>query len=443
MGGGGSVPAGGIDQYVKDRHSDSWFTYRAALMDRYIISSALLGNNRDLNPFGTGVPVGDVSVHLTTDSERAQLHSPFAIAAFLRGSNAIQYTPNEVPIRAAMEANALFGALSEVQYKGAQDIGYFMPDAFSGEIVTGQSGGVVQKSNFLSAWLSNIPTNTINDLADVNEAIRTSALATLRTILPQNADETFVESVNQAITQANRVFLDSAKDSEAMQLYESEVKQDHLNAMTRLSAGMGNAGAANSSALIVGLAILEEGHNKNLSRARTDLVNKNYNQVFLQILGNLQQFKQAEIQAFLSIYTPNLEAHATRLIEAEADRQEQISMANTMLHQQLALRIQTSVGVNLQRFENEKLLLAFDRESLEFNINLKKQYEDFIFKTIYEPMLQGVATVTGGMIPYKDAPSKVGGVLSGAASGAAAGSVIPGVGTAIGGIVGGIAGAFS
>jgi len=164
----------------------------------------------------------------------------------------------------------------------------------------------------------------------------------------------------------------------------------------RFERGMQDINAVMSSAFVIGRALIEENHDRQVAKYSADLHMKAFSDDAIRVIQLKLEYQKMASSVIAEIYRMKI----------------------------VAKKEQTDTDMNIDDKDAK-----WDLEVFQYGANL-------------------LASIGGGTVnPSKPGPSQVqsaiGGGLSGAAAGAMAGSVIPGLGTAAGAIIGGVLGAAS
>lgn len=258
----------------------------------------------------------------------------------------------------------------------------------------------------------------------------------------------------------------SAADIATMKTaYTGTINETYEKSLAEFFGGMAALNSVNSSAFMIGGAMLMRARDRDLSKFEADLIRDGQK---AKIDFQKDRLQYIEALAKISVEIDSKKALVgTELNVKYEDRrvQYQTEALRGMIHMLVAqaqlrwqLTGQNTSSVQQEHLENTKFLadytakviegkrmaqvLETEYEERELHLDVKDTLWDM---TVYQyggNILSAIGTGGGGYIP--DGPSPVGqalgGALSGAAVGAGVGSVVPGIGTAIGAGVGALLG---
>jgi len=195
--------------------------------------------------------------------------------------------------------------------------------------------------------------------------------------------------------------LETGIDVDAVVTAEADLLDDRLisDVLPRYEAAKSNAGAAFTSAFVIGRAILEDGNNKQVAAFDAKLR--------LQLAQQLLTIRKEVALARLGV---------------------------SIEHKRLVTVLSTEMSriIAAGRLDSDKTQAEMDAKDRLFDLEVY-QYGSNVMGSI-----SGAAIRSGSDV--NTTQTAIGGALSGAAAGAMAGSVIPGVGTALGAAAGGVLG---
>lgn len=278
------------------------------------------------------------------------------------------------------------------------------------------------------------------------DAIITKAFTEVDTQLtdPSSSIDTVVASVvskalanatslmTAAVTAATSAATSSSLDS-AVAAYTNAQKAEFLSGVGRWAAGMAEANAAEGSAYVIGLGLIEARFLAQISEYR-------------QQLG--QQGYQVALQQYIDAYNKNLALHLDAYVRSWLQYRQNRIQTILQGSQQMAAFLSEKVShykdlVRLQAEISRMTIVALkEKKDAQLAIDSKDgewELDQFVKAgNIFAQIAGGTA---GPVVPKDSALSTaLGGAMSGAATGAAIGSVVPGLGTAAGAIVGGTLG---
>lgn len=217
--------------------------------------------------------------------------------------------------------------------------------------------------------------------------------------------------------------LSSTAISDQVDAYETRVVPRFLRSVNRFAAGLADIGAVNSSAFIVGMALLESEVNADVNKFDADI----------------------SAQAFNEIAAGGIKATFQAAATQRQQRNLYLAEATNLLMQALQQKIQLQAEATRLQSELNRVKIVAKQEETDRNLEIAVQDTFFDLSVL----AQGMSVVGGltGASYIPDKPSKaqsaIGGAISGVATGAAIGSAVPGIGTVAGAVVGGIGGLLS
>jgi len=222
----------------------------------------------------------------------------------------------------------------------------------------------------------------------VNMLAAPNALQTMVTLLSAGTSlDTLISSILDT-TRIDTVVTEFAADLDARLI--SEV-------LPRFNSGMRDINAVQSSAFVIGRALIEENQDRQVAKFSADMHSKAGSDDAIQVIGMKLDYQKAVAQLLAESYR----------VKIVAKKEEN--------------------DVNMDIDEKDGL---WDVELFQYGGNV-------------------LAAIGGGVANPKtakgpsQAQSAIGGAMSGAAAGAMVGSVVPVIGTAVGAVVGGVLGAAS
>lgn len=284
------------------------------------------------------------------------------------------------------------------------------------------SGSVIDrmhsKYNSVSSDVDNFSPRTEHGLA-VDQAIADAADA-------YKKDIDYINNLSQQIAgalQAAVDAIDSAPIDNEVQSYENSLKNQHLRTVARFAAGMADINAVNSSAFVIGMALLEREYSNEVSSYRAKL--------------NLQMYD--------SVVTAAIRSHLESYIRRYAIRDTFVADAAARMLQLQSNQLSWKLALVQYKGDIERITYIMEKERTERDISLDVSYAQWEFDTVQfaANIMAGLSGGTMGTVQQEPSviASTIGGAMSGASVGAGIGTAIaPGTGTAIGAIVGAVAG---
>jgi hypothetical protein len=213
----------------------------------------------------------------------------------------------------------------------------------------------------------------------------------------------FQDLVDVAYDKYDSKVMSQTAINDAVEQYDKRTQRTYAQALNRFAGPMADIGAVNSSAFIIGTALMEADRQRDTN----------------------------EYNANQSLAFHNLKVQAVTNAS---------SQLGSMLLQKIELH--KASATMLQEFERMKHVMKGEQEARNTELSRADALWDL------EALVKGASIISypsgAGYIP--DKPSKtssaLGGALSGAATGAAIGSVVPGLGTAVGAGIGAVVGAI-
>lgn len=210
--------------------------------------------------------------------------------------------------------------------------------------------------------------------------------------------------------------LSSTAISDQVDAYETRVVPRFLRSVNRFTAGLADIGAVNSSAFIVGMALLESEVNADVNKFDADI----------------------SAQAFNEIAAGGIKATFQAAATQRQQRNLYLAEATNLLMQALQQKIQLQAEATRLQSELNRVKIVAKQEQTD------KDLEIAILDSGWDLdiLLKGMGVVGGltGASYIPDKPSKAQSAIGGAISGAAAGGMVAGLPGAIVGGIGGLLG---
>jgi len=240
---------------------------------------------------------------------------------------------------------------------------------------------------------------------------------------PNNIDlaSAIASAISSAMQEATNLVADVNIDNMVKE-YESESKPQHLRNVSRFAAGMADINAVQSSAFVIGMALMENQFSKEVSRFRA----------------------QIKAELFSKTVMKAADATASAYINRYATRDGFIAQAVNMMHAIFAMYLNAQAEAMKVGVEVERMSVVAEKERADRQLEI-----DVAFARWDADALQFagnfVAALSGGVVgPIGQKPSTaqsaLGGALSSAAAAAPTGNPYIIAGAAV---LGGIGGALS
>lgn len=248
-----------------------------------------------------------------------------------------------------------------------------------------------------------------------------------------NSYISFLQDIGSSLTIiANGVDLINSDDyiDEDIDAYSRQLDDDiDNNALVKFRAGMRDINAVNSSAFIIGEALILGMKGRDVAKYSADLHLANTtqrNQMIVDLTGKGVNLTQLKLQDRLARnqMTINIADQMIKSLMARVEFEKSVAM--------ISVDAKTKHIIANKEYTTENLSIA--ESDAKWDLELF-QYTGNMLAAI------GGGTSGAGQKQPSTAQSALGGAMSGAAMGASVGSVVPGIGTAIGAIGGAIIGA--
>jgi len=270
-------------------------------------------------------------------------------------------------------------------------------------------------SDYISRITSDATFETTKFGSLISKAITEAANA-----YPNNIDlaSSIALAISSAMQEATDLVADVNIDNMVTE-YENESKPQHLRNVSRFAAGMADINAVQSSAFVIGMALMENQFSKEVSRFRA----------------------QIKAELFSKTVMKAADATASAYINRYATRDGFIAQAVNMMHAIFAMYLNAHDEAMKVGVETERMSLVAEKEQKDRQLEIDVAFARWDADTL---QFAGnfIAALSGGvMAPIGQKPSTaqsaLGGALSGAAAGAATGNpILAGVGAVLGGIGG-------
>ncbi len=251
-----------------------------------------------------------------------------------------------------------------------------------------------------------------------------------------------VAAVTAAVTAAETI-LESAPVTNMIEQFRRRAESTHLKSLSRFTGGMADVNAVQSSAFLMGMALLESEHGERVEEFIARLSMQIYESVVPAYLQLEATFSTDHLATFRDRANTHLRAQTVLDLQVRSGRDNFMRQAVNDLS-----------GMLVRLGESKRTLAATSGEAgrLKFVALSERDKQDVLYDVeewLWELKLfqYGAnvlsAQVTGGQV-LPERPSQMSTTLGGAMTGAAIGTgqAGPGIGTAVGAIVGGIGGYF-
>lgn len=229
------------------------------------------------------------------------------------------------------------------------------------------------------------------------------------------ANDISTNAIANAIAAATAA-LSSSAISDQVDAYEDRVVPRFLRSVNRFSSGLADIGAVNSSAFIIGMALLESEVNADINKYDADI----------------------SAQAFNAIASDGIRQTFQAAANKRQQRNVQFAEASNLLLQVLIQKNQLSHDAARLQSELNRVKIVAKQEQTDRNLEIAVQDTFFDLDVLQRAM--GIVGGLTGASYIPDKPSKAQSAIGGAISGVAAGAAIGGP---PGAIIGGIGGLLS
>ena len=258
--------------------------------------------------------------------------------------------------------------------------------------------------------------------------------------------------VDDAVAKATSIDLSDVMDN-LVDAYEDDIKPAHLRSISRMTGGMADINAVNSSAFVIGLTLAENQFQSDVRKFRAerraatmDRVIAEYGETYrtmMQLYANTGTAKTAQQ---LQTYAQDLQNYMSSYLQYQKDRDLFLIEGANQITQLLSIEIDSDKVATTIQTELNRMKIIAKKEQTDRNIDL----DVLDAKWPFDLLLMGgnmLASMSGSAYvvnrPMSAVQSALSGVMTGASVGATIGtSIEPGVGTAIGAGIGVVAGAF-
>jgi len=274
-----------------------------------------------------------------------------------------------------------------------------------------------------------------NALAEVNNAVSAvdvnSVISTIISNTLTDTDNLINKAVSKAATEAVNINVDALVTA-----VEASSRVQLLQSQARLSAGLADINAVNSSAMAIAMAMLEDQHLKGIEKFRQDLKR-----------GNQSELVQQYIQAYIQRVQINAELSIRNSLQHNNIKSAALQAASAQMMQIFSWHLEHSKNMAVLQMDATKTTIIAMKEKIDrqLEIDVRDARWDLDAITQGANLLGNIAGGMGSVNPGtpNQAMSALAGAGSGAALGASIGSVVPGIGTGIGAVIGGIGGALA
>jgi len=220
--------------------------------------------------------------------------------------------------------------------------------------------------------------------------------------------------------------------TKALSAFRARQTVEHFKSVSRFTAPVAQAGAINSSAYVVGIALLEGEFEDRLAQ---------YDAAFTLPLT------QAAFNAFVTAYVQQAQFHMdasnrAKLVEKQLKLQY-LTDGSRLMAQLLRDRVTAEHSAAALKVDSNRIGLVALGEEASANLEIDNKASNWDLE-IFQQAGNVLSAIHGSVVPSAGQTSRlqsaIGGGLGGAAIGAQIGSVVPGIGTAVGAGVGGLLG---
>ncbi len=277
-------------------------------------------------------------------------------------------------------------------------------------------------------------TEAILDASKTVDSVRGGAIADVNTIM------------DAAVTQT-QVMIASAPIQDMIKEFQRNAETTHLRAISRFAGGMADINAVQSSAYLIGMALMEAEHVQSVDLFSAQLALNIYNTVIGQYLTTHGRYISEELGTFVDRFNAHLRSDTVLTAQKDVNRSAMINSGANDISRLLLSSVDGKRTVSSMQNEVSKTRIIAKSE--ETKQGVLYDVEDWLWDAkafqYGSNVLSGIST--GGQV-LPEAPSQmsstVSGVLSGAAVGAFAGGTKFGVPGAIAGaVIGGVGGYFN
>jgi len=278
----------------------------------------------------------------------------------------------------------------------------------------------------MSTIIQGIVTEAITDAATTIDTIREGVVGDINSLM------------NSALTQLE-VMLTAAPVKDMIAEYQRNAETAHLRSVSRYAGGMAEINAVQSSAYLIGMALMEAEHVQSVDQFSAQLSLQLYNTIMSQYFATHGRYTQEELGTFVDRFNNHVRTEGARLVQNDALKGQMInkgamdiaSIAFSQIdHDRLAATVQADMSRTKIIAKNEELKqgVLYDAEDWLWDLKVY-QYGSNV--------LSGIST--GGQV-LPESPSQMSTTLSGAMAGAAVGATLGPQAAVAGGVIGGIGG---
>ena len=313
-----------------------------------------------------------------------------------------------------------------------------------------------QLSTYFASPASTVTTlkDTADPQADESVDLIVTAARTDITNIHSDASTNVLTEIDDVVDAAVTKAVDTSVDAVVETLiasYEDNTKDQYLRSINRFVAPMADINAVHSSTFVIGMALLEDGYNRDVrtfaANTKKELVDR-YMNVYATMMNIYiatgAQLTRDRIANFNQVFAQYITAY----IQNEQSKDQFLVQSTSEMMAALKSNINFEASaVNLQS-EINRLKIVASKEQTDRDLELDVADAQWPF----DVLLQGgnmLASISGAAStvnrPMSTAQSALSGALSFGAAGAQLGSAIPGVGSLAGfgiGAAAGVAQAF-
>lgn len=264
-----------------------------------------------------------------------------------------------------------------------------------------------------------------NDFADhVSAAITQAALAYPSTSVAtdmlaiHSAERSSISTAITAALTAAAAVVAGTPIAGMVTAYETKIKKQYHAAISRLSSGMADINAVNSSAFIWGLSGIERELLDGIAGYTAGLEYEAYKTAF-----------NAYMDAFKTTFQYHLSYHGTKTTARDNFLSQSVSYIGNLVQAKIARQFDIMIK------QSELNMLIHNSNLTEYNRNLELEVEDTLWDWKLYAFGGNMLAAAGGAVTIPKQMSEGAQALSGAFSGASIAALIPGVGAV--GILGG------
>jgi len=260
-----------------------------------------------------------------------------------------------------------------------------------------------------------------------------TVMSDIRQIALPIVDEVVIKAIDAAAQAGN-----DAVQTAALTAFNARQRAVHSAEVNRFVAGMVDGNAVQSSAFVLGLALLESSYEDRSAQYDADFTLPMMREAFTQYIGVFME----QVKEHLVTYVQNNQ------VEQQLEVEYTLRGSQLMLE---ALRAQLVGQEALARVSIEGNRIKIVAKSEEYDHNLEYDVKDLMWDPmLFQAGVNMVSGISGAVVTAQPGPSRVQSAIGGAASGAALGAYLAaptgglsvGAGAAIGGLAGLLAGSI-